>query len=497
MNRLAIRALLAAIGLTFCSAGARAAEMPDTSKMNVLFIDIEDCAAKVFGSYGNTICKTPNLDRLAATGVRFDAAHCQGVCCNPSRTSFLSGLRPSTTGVFQNSQPIMEHLPPGTPTLPELIKRKGLYAANIAKLFHGRHETPQLAVFDRLELTKRPPGWKGPGPILKFPPIPKELRSPPAPKYDWKSPEYRKWHRAHSSRWGVSGLTDEQEHDGKVARIASALLEEFAETDKHFFLSVGSSRPHTPLICPKKYIDMYDPETIPWPPAPPEKLVNVPGVANSFGKSHDIYPEPEQAREVIAAYYACVTFVDTQLGMVLDTLEAAGLADKTIVIFFADHGFHLGEHGVWSKYTMFEPTTRVPLVVRVPGAPGNGKTSHELVELVDLVPTIGELVGLDLPDNLEGTSFVPLLADPDRPWKKAAFTEWGNQGERQTMRTKRYRYTERLEKGERIFELYDHQTDPWETVNVVDDPDYAATRKELAALLHAGWKGALPDGISR
>ncbi|HUT94615.1 MAG TPA: sulfatase [Thermoguttaceae bacterium] len=497
MNRLAIPAGLAALIVAFCSAAVRAAEMPDTSKMNVLFIDIEDCAAKALACYGNPISKTPNLDRLAATGVRFDTAYCQGVCCNPSRTSFLTGLRPSTTRVFQNDQPIMEHLPPGTPTLPELVKQKGLYAANIAKLFHGRHETPQLAVFDRLELGARPPGWKGPDAILKFPPIPKELRSPPAPKFDWNSPEYRKWQRGQSNRWGVSGLTDEQEHDGKVARIASALLEEFAQTKKHFFLSVGSSRPHTPLICPKKYLDMYDPEEIPWPPAPPEELKNVPGVANSFGRSHDIYPEPEQAREVIAAYYACVTFVDTQLGMVLDTLEETGLADKTIVIFFADHGFHLGEHGVWSKYTLFEPTTRVPLIVRVPGAPGGGKACHELVELVDLVPTIGELVGLDLPDNLEGASFVPLLADPARPWKKAAFTEWGDKGERKTMRTKRYRYTERLEKGERIVELYDHQTDPWETVNVADDPDHAETRRELAELLRAGWKAALPEDARR
>ncbi|MHC4172544.1 MAG: sulfatase-like hydrolase/transferase [Planctomycetota bacterium] len=479
-----------AVSLTALAASIQdKAYAAETSKMNVLFIDIEDCAANVWGCYGNTICQTPNIDRLAATGVRFTAAHCQGVCCNPSRVSFLTGLRPSSTHIFQNSQPIMEYLPEGTPTLPELVKKKGFYAANVAKLFHGKHKTPQLAVFDRLEMTSKPAGWKGPDPILTFPPLPKELRSPPAPR-DQNSKEYQQWRRARSSRWGVSGLTDEQEHDGKVARIASALLKEFSKTNKHFFLSVGSSRPHTPLICPKKYIDMYDPEEIPWPPAPPAKDKNVPGVATSFGRSHDIYPEPAQSREVIAAYYGCVTFLDTQLGMVLDTLEETGLAKNTIVVFFADHGFHLGEHGVWSKYTLFEATTRVPLIVRVPGAPGNGKTCHELVELVDLVATLGDLIGLDLPNNLEGTSFVPLLVDPSQPWKKAAFTEWGDKGK--TMRTKPYRYTERLYQGELVVELYDHETDPWETVNLAGDPAYAATRAELAKLFHSGWKAALP-----
>ena len=191
--------------LVLSSSAAVAGGMPDTSQMNILFIDIEDCAARVFGCYGDPICKTPNIDRLAATGVRFSAAHAQGVCCNPSRVSFLTGLRPSTTRIFQNSQPITKYLPAGTPTLPELIKKAGLYAANVSKLFHGRHETPQLAAFDRLELTARPPGWKGPKPILRFPPVAKELRFRPAPKNrDWRNPAYRRWHREYSSRWGAS-----------------------------------------------------------------------------------------------------------------------------------------------------------------------------------------------------------------------------------------------------------------------------------------------------
>ena len=491
MNR--IVALLAA---ALTASTAAAAELPEVSQMNVLFIDIEDCRADVWGCYGNPISKTPNIDRLAATGVRFERAYCQYVCCNPSRSSFLTGLRPHTTRVLSNSHNSREHLPPGTRSLPQLIKQKGFYAANVAKLFHrsGAWNQEDMAAFDRIELQDRPPGWDGPGPILEFPPLPAAAQGEPAPKRGTK--QWNEWRRRRSDRYGDSGLTDEQEHDGKVSRIAVALLKEFARDKRHFFLSVGSSRPHTPLICPKKYVDMYDPDAIPMPAAPHELDQGVPEIAVRFGRSADIFmskkPTPQQTREAIAAYYACVTFVDTQLGTVLDTLEKEGLAENTIVIFFADHGFHLGEHDHWSKYTLFEQSTRVPLIVRVPGAPGNGKTCHEIVELVDLIPTIGELVGLELPDSLEGTSFLPLLADPDRPWKKGALSVFGSQGEHNSIRTKRHRYTEWQYQGELIRELYDLEKDPWETVNRADDPSHAAIRDELAGLLDAGWRAAGP-----
>lgn len=472
-------------------------ELPDTSGMNILFINIEDCAAQAWGCYGNSICQTPNIDRFAKSAVRFDRAYCQGVCCNPSRISFLTGLRPSTTGIFFNEQAPMEFLSSDTLTLPEYAKRHRLYTANVSKLFHGKHETPQWFAFDRLEMVQRPEGWQGPEPILDFPPVPEKFRYGPPPTDDTDSALYRAWRRERSNRWGVSGLTDEQEHDGRVARTASALLKEFAGSGDQFFLSVGSSRPHTPLLSPEKYHALYDPEKIPWPKAPPEDDQNIPDVARNFGRTNDIYPERDQAREVIAAYYACVTFLDAQLGIVLDTLDETGLADNTIVIFFADHGFQLGEHALWSKYSLFEGTCRVPLLVRVPGAPANGQTCSELVELVDLLPTIGQLTQMTLPENLDGTSFVPLLINPDQPWKRATFTEWDEEGKgkgmRRTLRTKDFRYCERLFQGEKVIELYDHRTDPWETINRAGDPNYARHQSELAALMKAGWRGALPD----
>jgi uncharacterized sulfatase len=470
--------------------------MPDTSKMNVLFIDIEDCNASVFGCYGHPICKTPNVDRLAATGVRFDRAYCQYPCCNPSRSSFLTGLRPPSSRVLANPHNSRKYLPPGTLSLPQLIKQKDFYAANISKLFHysGRWNEEDMRVFDRIEMSPRPKGWTGPDPIISFPPVPKSLRSEKMPKPRTK--EWGTWYRKHSDRYGDSGRSDLQEHDGQIARTAVALLEEFTRTKKRFFLSMGSSRPHTPLICPKKYVGMYDPSKIPLPPAPREKDRGIPGAALRLGHTPDVFigrkATPQQAREAVAAYYACVSFVDAGIGMVLDALEELGLADNTIVIFFADHGFHLGDHGLWSKYTLFEQSTRVPLIVRVPGAPGNGKVCHGMVELVDLVQTIGELVDLSLPDNLEGTSLVPLLVNPSRPWKKGAFTYYGNKGQHLSVSTRRYRYTEWKIKDKVVAELYDLKTDPFETVNLADDETHAARRKELSGLLHAGWKAALP-----
>lgn len=328
--------------------------------------------------------------------------------------------------------------------------------------------------------------------MLEFPPLPKALGDVP-PK-DQKSKEYRQWRARHSDRYGDSGLAREQERDYRMAATAVALLKEFARTKQQFFLAVSQSRPHTPLVAPKRYIAMYDPERIPDPPAPVEQLRGFPYMQRATGGNPDIFmkgqPTRRQAKEAIAAYYACVSFVDENVGMILDALEQEGLAANTIVIFLGDHGFHLGDHGCWSKYSMLEATRRVPLIVRVPGMPGNGKVCRQFVELVDLVPTLGQLVGLKLPGNLEGTSFVPLLRNPEQPWKTAVFMVDGDGG--QMVRTRRYSYLE-LKKGPVRVALYDLEKDPWETVNVADDPAYQAARREMADLLKQGWKAALPQ----
>ena len=472
---------------------ASRATLPDTTRMNVLFIIIEDCYAGVWGSYGNTICRTPNMDRFSRTAVRFDSAYVQAIACNPSRSSFLTGLRPLTTGVWNNSQVMGERLPPGTVTLPELLKKKGLHTAVIGKFFHTtEYARKQLLAFDRIEHYQPPPGWSGPPPILKFPAEPRAAREAP-PTKDKKDPAYQKWRRAHSDRYGDSGKTPEQEGDYRITQTAAALLGEFAKSKQQFFLSVHSSRPHTPLIAPKKYIDLYDPDKIPDPPAPPSSLVGCPYPKRMTGGNPDIFmqqqPTPRQAREAIAAYYACVSFVDENIGRVLTALDQQGLADNTIVFVMGDHGFHLGDHGFWSKYSMLEATRRAPLWIRVPGAPGNGQVCREFVEFVDFVPTLAELLGFPTPSNLEGTSFAPLLATPGRAWKSAVFQV--QSPVEQMVRNRRYSYME-FKDGPVPVALYDMEKDPWEIVNLADNPAHAATRAEMAALLKAGWKAALP-----
>ncbi|HPA20497.1 MAG TPA: sulfatase [Verrucomicrobiae bacterium] len=467
----------------------------DTSKLNILLIDIEDCNAGALGCYGNPLCKTPNLDDFCQTAVRFDRAHVQAVCCNPSRTSFLTGLRPKTTRVRSNRDVMSEHLPEGTLTLPEMLKAAGFYLADIGKLFHKiDYAERQMRVFDRIEMYDRPTGWKGPEPIIVFPPSGRKAVPDPAPP-DHDSKDYAEWRRRRSDRYGDSGLKPDEERDYRMAVSAAALLKEFSKGDRRFFLAVAQSRPHTPLIAPKSFIDMYDPAQIPAPPAPPDSLVNFPYMQRARGKNPDIFtmqqPTPQQAREAIAAYYACLSFVDHNVGVILRGLEESGLADKTIVVFLGDHGFHLGDHGFWSKYSMLAATHRAPLIVRVPGAAAAGKTCDGIVEFVDLVPTLGELCGFQVPANLEGTSFAPLFSDPNRPWKTASFLVEGDSENGEIVRTRKYSYME-FEKGEMPAAMFDLEKDPWETRNIVDDPGYAAARKGMADLLHAGWKAALP-----
>jgi arylsulfatase A-like enzyme len=485
---LAVCACLAAIPADTLAA----AKMPDTSKMNVLFIIAEDWSAQTPGCYGNPICKTPNLDRFASGAVRFNSAYVQAVCCNPSRTSFLTGLRPLTSRVWNNGQVMGERLPPGTVTLPELLKKKGFHTAVIGKFFHTvEYAEKQLLAFDRIESYGKPPGWNGPGPILTFPPV-KRAQRDPAPK-DKNSKAYRQWRQRSSDRYGDSGLAPEEEGDYRNAQIACALLKEFAQTKKQFFLSVHQSRPHTPLIAPKKYLDMYDPAKIPDPPAPPDVKTSLYPRRLTVGNP-DIFtnrqPTPKEVKEAIAAYYACVSFIDSNIGMILDELDKQGLADNTIVFILGDHGFHLGDHGFWSKYSMLEATRRAVLFVRVPGAPANGQVCREFVEFVDFVPTVGELVGLDLPANLEGLSFAPLLANPNQPWKKAVFLVESENN--QVVRNRKFSYLE-FKNGPVPAALFDLEKDPWETVNLADDPACAKARQQMAELLRAGWKAALPE----
>jgi iduronate 2-sulfatase len=439
-----------------------------TRKLNVLLIISDDLNMNV-GCYGRTPVKTPNLDRLAARGVRFDRAYTQYPLCNPSRTSFLSGLRPATTKVYDNTTPPRQTIG-DVAFLNELFRARGYFTARVGKILHG-----PFASAAKWDVSDEPK---------------KKGKNKPKQKDARKEGEGVQQQGGLKITWRATERRDDQEPDGVTARRIVGLLEK--SKDRPFFIAAGFHKPHLPFVAPKKYFALYPPDKVALPKEPADVRKGVPPVAFTRTKGDDQMTDREK-REAIAAYYACVSFMDAQVGVILDALERLGLSDNTVVIFLSDHGFHLSEHGgLWRKMTLFEQSCRVPLIVAAPGA-RRGAACPRLVELVDLYPTLAELCRLPAPAKLEGTSFVPLLHEPDRPWKKGAFTTVSRRNGKllgQSVRTERYRYTEWG--SQKAAELYDHQTDPQEFRNLANDPGHAQTAAELRRLLHGGWRAALP-----
>jgi uncharacterized sulfatase len=457
---------LAIILVSFLTTVLAAAE--PATRWNVLFI-IADDLNNDLGCYGNTIVKSPNIDRLAAGGVRFERAWCQYPVCNASRTSFLSGRRPDTTGVIDNSTPPRTHLKDAV-MLPEHFRRNGYTTIKVGKIFHtgDAFEDPRSWDTDIRETS--------------------EAKNPP------KSQIIEKGEGV------VLNAKDEETWDGFVARKAAALMEQAARDGKPFFVAAGFRRPHTPYIAPKKYFDLYPPEKLTPRPEPPAHVKLIPPIALTYNLGSERLTESRR-RPVMSAYYASISFMDAQVGVLLEALDRLRLRDRTVVVFLGDHGYHLGEHGgLWHKMTVFEEASRVPLILAVPGK--KPAVSARLVELVDLFPTLAELCGLAKPDGLEGLSLVPLLDRPERPWKTAAFTVVSHAGKvkggaeldpeklGRTVRTERWRYTEWFDGS---VELYDHEADPHELANLAKSPKHTATLAQLKQTLAAGWKAALPE----
>ena len=451
---------IVAVGLNLDGSFARAATAPDpycmshTSNMNVLFINIDDLTAHALGCYGHPFCQTAHLDRFATEAMRFSRCYCQVPVPSASRRSFLTGLRPDATSVCQEADRMDPLVPEGTRWLSEILRQYNLHTVNIGNFLHCASATT-------------PECTKSPGPDAA------EQAAGPKP--------------------GPS--TDNQE-----ARLAAHVLAQLAKQKRQFFMSLCFSRSDAALQCPTEYIELYDLDAIPACDARPAADVNIPAVAKRLGRSHDVCrvdsEDPltdEAARQAIRAYYASASFIDAQIGIVLQALEQTGLNNNTIVIIFSDNGIQLGEHGLWGRGTLFEQSTRVPLLVRVPGALPKGAVCDEIVELVDLLPTICELLVIPPPKGLEGTSFVPLLIEPHQPWKLAAFSVCSVAGHLgRSVRTKRWRYTD-WQSGEtslRQFELYDLNADPWEQRNLAQEADYRNQRTILANLLQRGWRVA-------
>jgi arylsulfatase A-like enzyme len=345
------------------------------------------------------------------------------------------------------------------------------------KLGHGAYglAASKAIVASRVEASKQAPKKKGGGKVRNYGPA-----------------------------FEASDVPDNTFHDGVLAEMAVKAIGECAQQDKPFWLGVGFIRPHLPFVAPQKYWDLYDPAQIELAPNPfrpkgaPDYAVTAGGELRSYA-GIPAGPIPDDlARQLKHGYYAAISYMDAQLGRVLDELERLGLRERTIVVLWGDHGYHLGENGIYTKMTNFELGTRVPLMISVPGQATAGQRTQALVELVDLYPTLAELCGLPLPKHLEGTSFAPLVADPARPWKPAAFSQYLRTGKPpymgRSIRTDRWRYTEWTDpQGQPAgAELYDHESDPAETANLAGAASNRSIVEDLAARLHAGWRQSLP-----
>jgi uncharacterized sulfatase len=352
-------------------------------------------------------------------------------------------------------------------TLPQLFTRHGCFAARVGKLYH--YGVPSQIGTPGLD---DPPSWQA---ALN-------------PRGCEKDEEDRCVYATGNARamggsltWYVSEGSDEDQTDGKVASEAIRLLEE--HRDRPFFLAVGFYRPHVPCVAPKKWFDLYPLERIALPKEPAGHLEKIPAAALAV-KPPNYGLDEEKLRLMIRAYYASVSYMDAQVGRVLDALRRLGLEERTVVVFTSDHGWQLGEHGQWQKMTLFERSARVPLLVAAPGARGNGRACPRTVELVDLYPTLADLAGLPAPSGLEGESLRPLLENPQAPWSFPAYTQVrrGARVEGRSVRTERYRYTE-WDEGRAGAELYDYERDPGEFENLAADPRHAATVAEMKRLL--------------
>ncbi len=461
---------------------------PDVSaapvKYNVLFIASDDLRPEL-GSYGNPIIKTPNIDRLAARGTRFDRAYAQFPLCNPSRSSLLNGRYPTQTGVMDNNTYFRAQHPDYV-SLPQHFKTHGYATLRTGKIFHGGiddevswtegGEPPDPAI------TGRAPSKQAAG-VERDADEPEGASAPPSPRATTGG-----GHGSASDRIVMLEGDGETHGDYKTASRAIQYLQKYK--DQPFFLAVGFVKPHSPPTAPKKFFDLYDPAQIPLPPdfaTHPSAPPGLPEISIPH-RNTDLFigrnASPKEAREMIRAYYASTSFVDAQVGRVLAELDRLGLRDKTIIVFWGDHGYHLGEKGKWSKaYSLYEIGLRVPLIIAVPGAKAQASSSARTVQLLDMYPTLAALCGLPQPQGVEGHSLVPLLRKPNTAWNHPAFSVTLFQGKLgKSVRTERWHYVE-WDEGRAGAMLFEQPDDPHELKNLAADPKYARTVQEMKRLL--------------
>ncbi len=441
----------------------QAQERPD-----VLFISVDDLNDWVGVLGGHPQARTPNMDALADRGILFTNAHSPAALCNPARTSLMLGLQPSTTGIYGNYPSWMEieHLAE-LPNLPRFLRENGYRTYGAGKLFHGHTFSPSgyLGYND-------PSAWDAYYPSVTRQ-IPDEIRphdipangNPLTPYFDWSAVV----------------ADDRAMADGQVAAWAEEQIG--AAGDEPRFVAAGIYRPHLPWYVPQRYLDMYPLEDIVLPEVPPDDLDDVPLIGQQFQEGTSMAPmelhqwvvDEGRWKEGVQAYLASITFADAMVGRLLDALKRTERVEDTIIVLWSDHGWHLGEKHRWRKQTLWEETTRVPLIIVAPGVTTPGTRSARAVSLVDIYPTLAELTGIAAPENLDGVSLKPLLEDPDMAWDRSALStnEFGNHA----VRSERYRYIRYYNGNE---ELYDHERDPGEWANLATNPAYDEIKVELA-----------------
>ncbi|MCP5520022.1 MAG: sulfatase [Verrucomicrobiales bacterium] len=458
-----------------CLALAAGWALEAAARPNILFLAVDDLRPQL-GCYGNQLVKSPNIDRLAASGMVFERAYCQVPVCGASRASLLTGMRPTRTR-FVTFDTRADQDAPGVTTLPAYFRDHGYTTLSLGKVFHHRNDAPE---------SWSEPAWRPKVIDGNWRDYAGEANRVAARENDGKGPPFEN-----------ADVPDETYADGRIAARAVAELERLKQSGTPFFLAAGFLKPHLPFNAPKRYWDLYDARTMRLPANyhPPD---DVPAQAmHNWGELRGYATVPargavsdEMARTLIHGYHACVSYTDAQIGKVLDAVERLGLSENTIVVLWGDHGWNLGEHTLWCKHCNFDNALHVPLILRAPGVPG-GRRTRALVEFVDIYPSLCELAGLPWPRHLEGTSFRPLLDDPTRPWKTAVFSRWGA-GD--SIRTDTHLFTEWRDRNGAIVArmLYDHRSDAAENHNLGVRPESRPLLQGLSRQLQAGWQVARP-----
>lgn len=452
-----------------CLMLALTATVAHADKPNVLFIAVDDLRPQL-NCYGKSQIHSPNIDRLAKRGVLFERAYCMVPTCGASRASMMTGIRPLRDR-FVGYRAWAEKDAPGKTTMNTQFKNKGYRTVSLGKIFHHPEDNSE--------------GWSKPA-----------WRPRGVPSYQRE--ENQKLQSENSKKKGnprrgppyeSADVPDDAYRDGVLANRALEELNQLSNQDEPFFLAVGFFKPHLPFVAPKKYWDLYDhdqihlPENYHVPKDAPEEAIH------NFGELRAYHGIPRQgpvsdetARNLIHGYYACVSYTDAQIGKLLDELDSLGIADDTIVVLWGDHGWNLGEHTLWCKHCCFETSMQIPVIVQAPGI-GGGQRRSQLIESIDLYPSLCELAGIEAPSHLQGRSFAPVMKDAGADWKATAVGRFRN-GD--TIRTDACRFTEYTNKqGERLSRmLYDHESDPGENVNVAGEPSREETVEKLTKQLH-------------